>query len=70
MRLGGIYALEWITTSSPGNRRTVANILTVTSAGMRLDSRTRPACPDQWTGVHTLADLPRLEARPPTSRQP
>jgi hypothetical protein len=66
MRLGGIYALEWIATSSPGHRRTVARILTAYvrrhaawTAGPAKRARISgpPPTPD--------ADLLRLEARAP-----
>jgi hypothetical protein len=66
LRLGGIYALEWIATSSPGNRRTVASILT---AYVRRHA-TWTAGPAQRARISgppptPLADLPRLEARAP-----
>jgi Pentapeptide repeats (8 copies) len=66
MRLGGIYALEWIATSSPGNRRTVANILTAhvrrhaawtAGPAQRAQISRPPPTP--------LADRARLEARAP-----
>jgi Pentapeptide repeats (8 copies) len=66
MRLGGIYALEWIATSSPGRRRTVASILTAYvrrhaawTAGPAQRARISGPLPTP------LADLPRLEARAP-----
>jgi hypothetical protein len=66
VRLGGIYALEWIANSSPENRRTVARILTAYvrrhaawTAGPAQRARISgpPPTPD--------ADLLRLEARAP-----
>jgi hypothetical protein len=66
MRLGAIYALEWIATSSPEHRRTVASILT---AYVRRHAAWT-AGPTQRTQIRRppptpLADLPRLEARAP-----
>ena len=66
LRLGGIYALEWIATSSPENRRTVARILT---AYVRRHAAWT-AGPAQRAQISApsptpLADLARLEARAP-----
>jgi hypothetical protein len=66
VRLGGIFALEWIATSSPRQRRTVASILTAYvrrhaawTAGPAQRARISGPPPTP------LADLPRLEARAP-----